>query len=148
MLDLDLNGTELASMDVAEDREQQDFYELLQKNPKFMKEVKSKIAKHISTFFAGKGMHCGGHIPLSLLKSEKYVSLVLYTTLIEGLSRAYESLESFDELQESPGDPLFARDVCLVLRILNDAAERRIPKIFAGGLLLMELELCEGIEID
>lgn len=104
----------------------------------------------IDNFFHDKELHCGGPIPKKLLYSSHYITMVINTTVSNGVLAAFKSIDRFSENENSENevnDGTVTEDMKTVLAIQDHACERRIPKEYSGGIMLMYLELCRGIQI-
>lgn len=113
----------------------------------------AKIGIH--QFFDGKKLHCGGTIPKATLDSDVYVDLVLHCNVCDGTDVVYDALESAGPeavqralcaLGVSNCRPGF-EDANILLAIHRQCKAKSIHKAFIGGLTIMYLELCLGIEI-
>ena len=113
----------------------------------FLKDAKSVAKKHIKTFFYDKKYYFGGEIGEDILFSPKNISTVLNTDVSRGVLEAYKKIERCPDIViEEDNDAILSDDVRLVMSVFKECSIRDIPKQFAAGLLLMYLELCEGIE--
>ena len=103
----------------------------------------------IGVFFQDKAMYCGGSVPKRLLQAPQYVSLVLNTDVMDGVDVAYQSLRraSHQVTWETDEATTVPREVKFVIAILNHCKTLDIPKVFATGLMLMYLEICEGVNV-
>jgi hypothetical protein len=102
----------------------------------------NKLAeKFIFVFFHEKKMYCGGPIPWKILCSSSYITLVLNTNIIDGIKSAHRILQAYGRI----GNEFAKNDIECVQNILYLCALSGVPKQFSGGLLLMYLELVEGI---
>ena len=102
----------------------------------------NKLAeKFILTFFQGKKLYCGGQIPRKILCSSSYITLVLNTKIGDGIKLAHRILQAY----EREGDEFAKNDIECVQNILHLCALSGVPKQFSGGLLIMYIELVEGI---
>lgn len=109
----------------------------------------NKAKGHIDAFFADKEFHCGGKIPKRLLHDPDRVSMVVNYSIINGVDHAYRLLEhtiSEQEIMNAAKTGDSTRDIKLVNETLKKIAAARIPAQFAGGILVMYLELVEGAE--
>lgn len=115
-----------------------------EQHSQFLKDTVVYAQSYVEKFFKGKEMYAGGPIPASLLKSDKYLSLVINTSLNNCIPYAYKIMEQ----EEHPY--VFAeydRDVHCIVEVLQHCKNLGIPKCFAAGLLLMYLEICEGVSL-
>jgi hypothetical protein len=123
----------------------------------FSHDCEALAKQFIVKFFANRSMHCGGRIPKSVLESPEYVNLVLHTDVCKGVEQAYkliedESRRKWHDRVATPNqemdfsDEPLPEDISKVLGILNVECPRmKVPKALAAGIMLMCLELCEGI---
>ncbi len=117
-----------------------EFYE-----DEFFPDVDNYIKECMDEFFKDKEMHCGGKIPQKVLHSGGNIDLVKNMTISDGVRTAYKSLYYFDEIENTDNnDGIVTKDISLVLDII---CNRKIPKAFKAGIMLMYLELCMGVEI-
>jgi len=113
----------------------------------FLEDIQSHVLERIDFFFRGKEFHCGGPIPVELLHSACYVTQVLNTNIIDGVDAAYESLgfcNYVDGLGQEEKES-FNKARSLVCRTLSLLSKTGVPKVYAGGILLMYLEIVHGI---
>ena len=109
----------------------------------------------IHQFFEGKTMHCGGVIPKSTLESESYVDLVLHCSVCDGTDIVYDALaaasaETIQRVMNKLGVCSCKHgfeDANILLTIHRQCKAKGIHKVFVGGLTIMYLELCLGVEI-
>ena len=113
---------------------------------KFKVDVQELAKDIISQFFADKELYCGGKIPDRMMHTPEYITLVLNTDITHAIQRAYCSLlEPCDFISSEQNDALVSDDILLVLAILRECSRLGIPKEMAGGLMVMHLELVEGV---
>jgi hypothetical protein len=108
----------------------------------------TKAKSAIDKFFADKMMHCGGRIPKKLLHDPTTISMVINTSIKKGVRLAYRLLEHTITVEEAmlakkTGDS--TKDIKLVNETLQLLASSRVPQQFAGGMLVMYIELVEGV---
>jgi len=102
----------------------------------------------IDKFFEGKEMHCGGRIPKKLLSSKNNVITIINSTVSEAAQVALKSLKAQGEIEcSSDNDGVVTEDIKLILAIQKHARKCNVPKEFSGGLLLLYLEICRGVEL-
>ena len=106
----------------------------------FAADVQNLAVQEIDRFFAQQKMYCGGSISPQILHSPVYLTQVLNTDISHGVDLAYEAIKR--------GAPVTDEEIAVVLKTLDKLAQTGVPKEFAGGILLMYLELCEGVEFD
>lgn len=111
----------------------------------FLKDVENLAASTIEQYFSSREMHVGGPIPKSFLRNPDYITMILNTDICDGADRAYEALAGSDNFEES-GAGIISDDIKLVVGLIHEI-EREVPRAFVAGILLMHLELVEGVEI-
>ena len=125
-----------------------EFQELGADSPEeFVEDAQALAREWIIKFFADKEMYCGGPISERILLSPHYIKLVLDTDISVGSEVAYIAME-VDNKGEFPiklGG--ISDDVRWVIGFLGRCGVNRVPPCFIGGLMLMYLELCDGIRI-
>lgn len=109
----------------------------------FVEDAKKLARQYIGVYFEGKQMYCGGPIPKKVLDSPKYSTLVVNTDIIDGVEKTYNLIECEEPDAENGS---ITKEMQFVIAMLQECAKLKIPKCFAGGLLLMHLQLCEGID--
>jgi hypothetical protein len=114
----------------------------------FREDLKLLRRNYVDAFFGDKRMHCGGSIPKYLLHAENRLSLVGNLSILDAVDMAYRGLEnSVDRhlLEKSRKTGESTSDIRLVNETLKKFAKAGIPQEFAGGLLILYLEFCEGV---
>lgn len=106
-----------------------------------------KVGDCIKRFFSDKKMHYGGPIPEKLITSHNYLKLVANAEIGPCVDRAYEVLKDCPINCEST-DGFVADDIRLVISIIRKCYKKQIPQNFVGGLILMYLEFCEGLDVE
>ena len=108
---------------------------------KFLESVNDTVKNHLKAFFLKKSMYCGGPISLNTLHSKASLSTVINTDIEFGLKKAYAAMER-DKFKQRKNE-----DIWFVISIFKKCADLGIPKCFRPGILLVYLELCEGIPV-
>lgn len=80
------------------------------------------------------------------LLSDKYVNLCLETDICSGSDLAYKSIESSSFFKDDVSFCPIEKEVRFVIKILQNMS-RLVPQEFSAGILLMHLEIVEGIKI-
>ena len=113
----------------------------------FLKDAQSVAKGYIEVFFKDKEHYHGGKIKKEYLYSEKNLSRVLNTDVSSGILEAYSKIKNHPDIviDEDENAGIITDDVRLSMSIFDQCSKRGIPKQFAGGILLMYLDLCEGI---
>ena len=110
------------------------------------------LASHyINKFFVDKKDKHGVIISPERLGCHKRTSIVLNTTIIDSIKKIYSVLQNYITITEEDislakktGD--VTREIKLVTESLKSLYEFGIPQQFAGGMLILYLEFCEGID--
>lgn len=102
--------------------------------------VEISAAKHIVNYFRGLDVPEGVN-----LFEKRYVNLCVDSTICEAVDLAYKSMRSSGVHQGSCGDGTIGEDVRLVVRLLREIRLKCIPQEFSAGILLMHLEIMEGL---
>lgn len=119
----------------------------------FFEDVQKLVRQYIDLWFADKEMSCGGPIPPKMLYRAQYITQVLNTDISVAIERAYEAVSRckffYPQFHKETAEGLTGveEDVFAVLDFLSKSAMKGIPKVFQGGLLLMHLELCCGVDV-
>lgn len=109
-------------------------------------ENRRKTARRcVETFFEEKELFCGGEIPNNMLLAPDRISMVASTDVCTAIETAYAALEDQAEIDEKT--EFVTDDIRLVLNVFTECKNKKIPKEYAGGILLLYLEFCIGIDI-
>lgn len=108
----------------------------------FRSDVRILARQYISSFFSKKEMHCGGKILDRHLFNDRNISLVLNTSIESAIELAYLAIESTEDCRLNPEN---FEDQKLCCAVLDECFRLSIPKEYAGGILLLYLNFCEGI---
>lgn len=103
---------------------------------------------HVKEFFGDKEFWCGGPIPPHILFSPANLSMVLNTSVEDGVEAAYEMLADDSDVQNRPmldPDGEVTPDIEFIRDLQYQCAAMKIPKRLSGGIMLMFLELCRGL---
>jgi len=112
----------------------------------FLLDIQATIRDLIDRFFVGREMYCGGEIPKSVLHADEYVSLVLNTDVINGMDIVYDAIARSGQYQ-TEFEHGVSDDVKHVIDLIHEIKGFGVPKPFITGILLMYLELCEGMSV-
>lgn len=117
----------------------------------FLLDANYLASHYINKFFINKKNKQGAEIHSDLLSCEKRISIVLNTNIIDSLKRTYLVLNDYIKITEE--DISFAKktgnvtqEIKLVNETLKSLYEFGIPQQFAGGMIILYLEFCEGID--
>jgi len=119
-------------------------------NSNFKGDILDVAKQYMVQFFQDKPMYCGGCVPRHLLHNPKRISKVVNTTVSDGIDQAYAALEKTldpQELKRAAQYGTVTGDIILVNETLKMLARHGVPKCFAGGMMLMYLEFCEGVQV-
>lgn len=101
--------------------------------------------KCLEDFFFDQKMYCGGKIPKNLLLSNtSYLKL----DLSECIDRAYSLISQDPEYLFKESGENIEPEIEHVIKILDKCSAKRVPKQFAGGVMLIYLSLCEGFGFE
>lgn len=103
----------------------------------------------VEAFFKGKEMYCGGPVRQRTLRSPKYLSAVLNTDVIGGVDRAFACMQRSGHPVSKKRSTITTvpSDTKFVISIMKHCKSLGIPKCFAPGIMLMYLEICEGVTV-
>lgn len=98
------------------------------------------IKKFLTLFFDGLSAPFGGPVQGRKICTSKNIDLVMYMRLFESIEMFYQCLTDagWDDVAQ------YHKFVELQCK----AKRAGVPKFFSGGLLLIWLELCAGIEMN
>lgn len=102
--------------------------------------IEISAARHIVSYFRDLSVP-----PEVNLVDKKYVNLCIDSNICDAVDSAYKSMRSKGMLQESCGDGTIGEDVRFVVRLLREIRIKCIPQEFSAGILLMHLEIMEGL---
>lgn len=125
--------------------------ELEQFTEQFADKVRELAVNYIDKFFDGKKMCSGGKIPKYMLHCPKRISLVMNYDIIKGVDHAYRILSDMVSPEEESRASIIGeatQDIKLVNETLNLLARSGVPQQFAGGMMILYLEFCEGVRCN
>lgn len=100
----------------------------------------------LNNYFLGKEMYNGEIVDSRILNLEYYTNLIFNTNVCDGIDKSYEIMaENNFKVGEGTASGI-PEDVRYVINALK-GMKRIVPQEFLGGVLLMQLELIEGLEI-
>lgn len=106
----------------------------------FREEMNNNAEAALLNFFEDKEWYCGGKIPKSELINCRTISTVCNTDIVSAVTMVYPLLDG-DECT----DDKIPSDVQLVIELIMECARKKIPRCFVGGIIVVYLELCEGV---
>jgi hypothetical protein len=98
------------------------------------------VPDHISRYFESAGVPEGVDI-----HDKRYVDMCIETSICEATDMAYRALAGADRFSAPSAESSIAEDVRMVIGILRGIRQRCIPQEFSAGILLMHLEILEGV---
>lgn len=102
--------------------------------------LERSIPRHISRFFSDF------ELPPNIdVCHPKYVRLCLETNICDAVDAAYKSMSRSGRYRSDCSEGMLAEDILLVIGALKAMRTRAVPQEFSPGILLMYLELVEGI---
>jgi hypothetical protein len=117
----------------------------LERPEEFLKLVDVSAKEYIDLFFCNRNMYCGGSINRKILHSKNWIDLVANTNVASGVILAYKAMKNAGFKQRKKFG--CTEDILFVIDIFKQCALLGIPKCFSSGILLIYLELCEGISV-
>ena len=123
----------------------------------FQKHLAYMTRHYITVFFANKEWACGGAIPKPHLYASARIANVQNLDINKAVQRAYQLMGTdtlLEDIQlentqldiDDTVDSTVKNDTKVVIEVLAECRRKGIPKVFAGGILVMYLELCLGLK--
>lgn len=106
-------------------------------------EEEKNVKSALKTFFSDKKHWCGGNLSTNLIFSDKHIQILLETSVEVGVSIAHFSMDRESPEHVDTTEEMWS--IRLINTILGEASIRGIPKSYLGGLVILYLELCEGV---
>lgn len=110
-------------------------------------ELEKIVVNYISRYFSDKVLNFNLHFSPNIIFSPKYINLVSRTNICDGVDMAYKSMEHSGKFSSDASDHLISQDIRYVIKTLETIKKYGIPQEYAAGILLMHLELIEGIKL-
>lgn len=114
----------------------------------FKKDIKKIAKEYIRIFFKNKKNKDGKRINKEVLFDKQNIIKLLNINIVESTKIIYSSLENSKEFGIKSKKEDVTNEIKLVNESLKKIYNAKIPQQFAGGMLLMYLEICEGIEFN
>ena len=108
------------------------------------------LASHyIKIFFKDKFLHESNVDNYNLLDENKVLT-VINTSVICGVQKAYKALENYiiitqEDINKAKKNGDVTEDIKLVNETLKSLYKAGVPQQFAGGMMILYLEFCRGI---
>jgi DNA-binding transcriptional regulator YhcF (GntR family) len=112
----------------------------------FYKEIEPIIKKCIKNYFADKKLNDGRKIPLSILELPHYTDLIVKTTVSDGVNKAYEIMEDNGFVLSKQSNLITDDEIKYMVKLIEKIS-KWVPQEFVGGMILMHIELVEGMEV-
>jgi hypothetical protein len=144
-MDEEIDDFDLDNLVVEDDNES--VYNL--KNSPHLKRIRKQVKECLSSFFHDKKYWCGGPIPPEKIFREENIIAVMYTTVADALEIAHKCLEYQEPQSFIRGKEEEDEDIGIIIcyeRVLKICPKRFVPKCFAGGIILVYLALCQGVD--
>ena len=106
----------------------------------FYEKINLLISENIKSYFADKKLKNGRDINKNIYKCEYYMSMLLRISMSDAILTAYRNMQEYN-IKDNDED-----EIRYVLKVIKNI-QKQVPQDFVGGMLLMHLELIEGIEI-
>jgi len=79
------------------------------------------------------------------LHDKRYIDMCLNTTISDAAPAAYKAMKANGRMQASCGDGTIGEDVRFVIGLLKGIRYKCVPQELSAGMLLMHLEIVEGL---
>lgn len=115
----------------------------------FKKDSEDLAKYYINVFFHSKPPKNGYKIK-DLVDSPSSLSTVINTNIISGVQKAYKALNNYiiitqEDLNKAKKDGDVTQEIKLVNETLKSLHKAGVPQQFAGGMMILYLEFCEGV---
>lgn len=102
----------------------------------FLSEIEPIVKQCIKNYFSDKCLKDGRKITNEILELPYYFSLLVNTTVSDGVNRAYGIMEDNSFLLSESDQNNIAEDVRYMINLIK-RIQRHIPQEFVGGMVLM-----------
>lgn len=102
--------------------------------------VEAAALKSIANYFRGAPVP-----PDVNIADKRYIDMCVESDICSAVDMAYDTMRKNGILQASCGDGTIGEDVRFVIRLLKDIRTKCIPQEFSAGIMLMHLEILEGM---
>jgi hypothetical protein len=115
----------------------------------FYDDLSALAAKYVKRFFNNKTAYYGGPIDRRIIVKPHFISQVLNTSVEAAVQSVYDhwhvsKMVSLREIRRAIKNGNIPSDIESVVAVLAECAALGVPKCFAGGIMLMYFEFCEG----
>jgi hypothetical protein len=116
----------------------------------FRKDAMGLAEYYIKLFFEEKSAHPNANLEKSSLSNKDKICTVVNTNIIAGVQKAYEALEKCivitqEDINIAKKNGDVTQEIKMVNETLKSLYKAGVPQQFAGGMMLLCLEFCEGI---
>lgn len=111
---------------------------------KHAKIIRESTIECIVDFFDNKDYWAGGKIPKRKLLTDQHVDAVMDLTVMDGVAVAYYCLEKI--VPENVDTSIKNWEIKLCMDCIRDCHNKFVPKVFIGGMLLLYLSMCHGVD--
>jgi hypothetical protein len=109
---------------------------------KFVNRIKQVAIECMDHFFCDKTFWAGGVIPKSKLYKEEHIRVVMEMNIMDAFAICYYCLEN--NASGTVNEKGWDIEICY--RALDQCRSRWIPKCYIGGIVLVNLSVCHGID--
>lgn len=115
----------------------------------FKKDTEDLAKYYINVFFNNK-ISKNGNTTKDLAKCPISLSTVVNTSIISGVQRAYKALNNYiivtqEDMNKAKKNGDVTQEIKLVNETLKSLHKAGVPQQFAGGMMILYLEFCEGV---
>lgn len=118
------------------------------KSSHFKKDIKKIAKEYIKNFFKNKNNYKGVGITKKELYEKKHIDNILNLNISTAAKKIYFNLEKIKKYSKKNKKSDVTNDVKLVNETLKKIYRAKIPQQFAGGFLVMYLEICKGVKLE
>ena len=115
----------------------------------FKKDTEDLAKYYINVFFNNK-ISKNGNTTKDLVKCPHSLSTVINTSVISGVQKAYKALNNYiiftqEDMNKAKKNGDVTQEIKLVNETLKSLHKAGVPQQFAGGMMVLYLEFCEGV---
>lgn len=102
-------------------------------------ELERIVSLYISNYFNDK------EVPFHIdIFSPKYIDMCISTNICDAVDKAYKAMEICGKFDTASSDHTIAEDIRFVIKTLAQI-KKFVPQEYSAGILLMHLEIIEGV---
>lgn len=115
----------------------------------FKKDTEDLAKYYINVFFNNK-IYKNGNTTKDLTECPHSLSTVVNTSIICGVQKAYKALNNYiivtqEDMNKAKKNGDVTQEIKLVNETLKSLHKAGVPQQFAGGMMVLYLEFCEGV---